>query len=179
MRIAGVLLTFVLLVASTDFACATPGGTQQIHVRPWRAILFGVFLTASLFYDVPIAARINTITNSMHESLWFNKTTDTHTLPPKTNQTRPLRLYYSSFGGESNCEFCLQKARWIASFVGASALYVPTCYKTHHTSEDVKLFDLYDEYKDGHCCDDDAVLNGEPSKKSETSKSFPSTRTLI
>ena len=37
--------------------------------------------------------------------------------------------------------------------MNASFLFVPTCYKTHHTNGDVNLFDLYDEVKDGHCCD--------------------------
>ena len=168
MRAYRVLLTFVMLLACADSVRATSGGLQPFYVRPWGAILLGVFLTASLFYDETNVARAaksasfqkSSSISAVHEA-HINKTTDARTFAQSGNQKQPragqmnaLSLYYSSFGGESNCEFCLQKARWIASFVNASALYVPTCYKTHHTSGDVNLFDLYDEAKDGHCCDD-------------------------
>jgi len=64
-----------------------------------------------------------------------------------------LSIYYASFGGESNCEFCLQKARWIAEFVNATTLFVPTCYGTYHTGgSDVQLFDFYNATMMGNCC---------------------------
>ena len=73
----------------------------------------------------------------------------------KRTEDQGFSVYYASFGGESNCEFCLQKARWIAEYVNATTLFVPTCYGTFHTDGlAVQLLDFYNATSVGHCCDD-------------------------
>ena len=38
-----------------------------------------------------------------------------------------LEMYYGSYGGASNCENCLVKARWLAEELGVKTLHVPAC----------------------------------------------------
>ena len=38
-----------------------------------------------------------------------------------------VHMYYGSFGGASNCENCLVKARWLAEKLRVDTLHVPAC----------------------------------------------------
>ena len=70
----------------------------------------------------------------------------------------PLDIYYTNAfnPGESNCEFCLDNARWIAEYLNATALYVPICYGTHHTlGLDVPLLSWFTKESTGRCCTKD------------------------
>ena len=40
---------------------------------------------------------------------------------------RGIKMYYGSFGGASNCETCLVKARWLAEMLEVETLHVPAC----------------------------------------------------
>ena len=46
---------------------------------------------------------------------------------PSRGQGRGIKMYYGSFGGASNCETCLVKARWLAEMLEVETLHVPAC----------------------------------------------------
>ena len=46
---------------------------------------------------------------------------------PLRGQGRGIKMYYGSFGGASNCETCLVKARWLAEMLEVETLHVPAC----------------------------------------------------
>ena len=46
---------------------------------------------------------------------------------PWRGQGRGIKMYYGSFGGASNCETCLVKARWLAEMLEVETLHVPAC----------------------------------------------------
>ena len=49
---------------------------------------------------------------------------------PSRNDARDnqeVHMYYGSFGGASNCENCLVKARWLAETLQVDTLHVPAC----------------------------------------------------
>ena len=46
---------------------------------------------------------------------------------PADNSGTDVHMYYGSFGGASNCENCLVKARWLAEKLRVDTLHVPAC----------------------------------------------------
>ena len=70
----------------------------------------------------------------------------------------PLNIFYTNAfnPGETNCEFCLDNARWIAEYLNATDLYVPICYGTHHTNGlVVPLLSWFTQESTGRCCNKD------------------------
>ena len=66
-----------------------------------------------------------------------NNEEDEKTLPASSG----LTVYFGVAGGESNCEYTLDKGRWIAAKLNAKKLVMPTCDHLHHSDEDVDLLD--------------------------------------
>lgn len=69
-------------------------------------------------------------------------------------------MFFGVDGGESNCEFVLDKGRWIADRLNAKKMVVPTCDHLFHSDADVDLLDYMVPDTINHC------------KKEESSNTF-------
>ena len=78
-----------------------------------------------------------------------------------------LTIYFGVMGGESNCEFCVDKGRWIVEKLGAKELVIPTCDHLFHSDEDVDLLDYMDVHSLTYCKEDSASYSGVGIKKFE------------
>jgi hypothetical protein len=71
-----------------------------------------------------------------------------------------LTVFFGVAGGESNCEFTMDKGRWIADRLKAKKLVIPTCDHLFHSDADVDLLDYMIPDTVNHC------------KKEESSNTF-------
>ena len=71
-----------------------------------------------------------------------------------------LTVFFGVGGGESNCEFTLDKGRWMADRLNVKTLVIPTCDHLFHTDMDVDLLDYMIPDTISHC------------KKEENSNTF-------
>ncbi|CAL6317736.1 unnamed protein product [Bathycoccus prasinos] len=72
-----------------------------------------------------------------------------------------VHMYYGSFGGASNCENCLVKARWLAEKLRVDTLHVPACKRKPGDEEQfptMNPMEYFDERSLRSCNSKSAVL---------------------
>jgi len=88
------------------------------------------------------------------------KTTSSSSSSSSSSSEGGLTVFFGVAGGESNCEFVLDKGRWIADRLNAKKMVIPTCDHLFHSDADVDLLDYMVPDTLNHC------------KKEESSNTF-------
>ena len=87
-------------------------------------IFFLLFLSVSVS-NVRFEVKAEEALTEAHGELGFAKQFNPSQNDEYDNQE--VHMYYGSFGGASNCENCLVKARWLAEKLKVDTLHVPAC----------------------------------------------------
>ena len=87
-------------------------------------IFFLLFLSVSVS-NVRFEVKAEEALTEAHGELGFAKQFNPSQNDEYDNQE--VHMYYGSFGGASNCENCLVKARWLAETLQVDTLHVPAC----------------------------------------------------
>ena len=69
--------------------------------------------------------RANSVASKLGDAM--NKSERRGNMRIENGAGHELEMYYGSYGGASNCENCLVKARWLAEELGVKTLHVPAC----------------------------------------------------
>lgn len=85
-----------------------------------------VFPAGVTCFDENIAAPIPNENNNNDKDSALGKQQQKQFVPADNSGT-DVHMYYGSFGGASNCENCLVKARWLAEKLRVDTLHVPAC----------------------------------------------------
>lgn len=89
-------------------------------------IFFLLFLSVSVSNGrFEVKAEKEALTEQNGEKLGVAKQFNPSRNDARDNQE--VHMYYGSFGGASNCENCLVKARWLAETLQVDTLHVPAC----------------------------------------------------
>ena len=89
-------------------------------------IFFLLFLSVSVSNGrFEVKAEKEALTEENGEKLGVTKQFNPSRNDARDNQE--VHMYYGSFGGASNCENCLVKARWLAETLQVDTLHVPAC----------------------------------------------------
>jgi hypothetical protein len=89
-------------------------------------IFFLLFLSVSVSNGrFEVKAEKEALTEENGEKLGVAKQFNPSRNDARDNQE--VHMYYGSFGGASNCENCLVKARWLAETLQVDTLHVPAC----------------------------------------------------
>ena len=89
-------------------------------------LFFLLFLSVSVSNGrFEVKAEKEALTEENGEKLGIAKQFNPSRNDARDNQE--VHMYYGSFGGASNCENCLVKARWLAETLQVDTLHVPAC----------------------------------------------------
>ena len=89
-------------------------------------LFFLLFLSVSVSNGrFEVKAEKEALTEENGEKLGVAKQFNPSRNDARDNQE--VHMYYGSFGGASNCENCLVKARWLAETLQVDTLHVPAC----------------------------------------------------
>ena len=98
---------------------------RRVRASPSR-IFFLLFLSVSVSNGrFEVKAEKEALTEENGEKLGVAKQFNPSRNDARDNQE--VHMYYGSFGGASNCENCLVKARWLAEKLKVDTLHVPAC----------------------------------------------------
>jgi len=82
--------------------------------------------------------------------------TTSSSLSSSSSSEGGLTVFFGVDGGESNCEFVLDKGRWIADRLNAKEMVIPTCDHLFHSDTDVDLLDYMVPDTINHCKEEES-----------------------
>ena len=121
-------------------------------------IFFLLFLSVSVS-NVRFEVKAEEALTEAHGELGFAKQFNPSQNDEYDNQE--VHMYYGSFGGASNCENCLVKARWLAEKLKVDTLHVPACKRKPGDEEQfptMNPMEYFDERSLRSCNSKSAVL---------------------
>ena len=123
-------------------------------------IFFLLFLSVSVSNGrFEVKAEKEALTEENGEKLGVAKQFNPSRNDARDNQE--VHMYYGSFGGASNCENCLVKARWLAEKLKVDTLHVPACKRKPGDEEQfptMNPMEYFDERSLRSCNSKSAVL---------------------
>ena len=100
-----------------------------VVVSRYKTLLFLALVSFLLCFPIGFVQSLSSDAEASgdHYRFGLGKRRDPFVFAPTRGQGRGIQMYYGSFGGASNCETCLVKARWLAEVLEVETLHVPAC----------------------------------------------------
>ncbi len=95
-----------------------------VVVSRYKTLFFLALVSFLLCFPIGFVQSLSSDAEASgdHYRFGLGKRRDPFVFAPTRGQGRGIQMYYGSFGGASNCETCLVKARWLAEVLEVETL---------------------------------------------------------